>query len=396
MTEPTSQLTSQPFSPPEGLKRLAYGAAAAATVLLGLSVATDLTRSLTNSLVLFVFTVTLGLGCLFLVALEYTVNATWSIPLRRISEHLAGLLPFSLLLALPVLFGLGRLYEWTHGEVMASDPILQAKIPYLNVPFFLARFAIFYLVWFTGYVVLVGGSIRQDRTPDPAFGRRARRFSPVFIILLVITITFASFDWIMSLSPHWYSSIFGIYLLVGAMVAGIALTTLAAATLKLKGFLPAEIGRDHFYNLGALLFALNTAWAYIAFAQFLLIWYGNLPHETVWYAVRSRGGWGTVSGVLIIGHFVVPFLALLSRSAKTDLRRLRWVAAWVLGAHVLDVYWLISPSVRTTGTAIGWQELWIPLAAIALGILVWIRQSKNSPMIPTGDPRLEHALHFHL
>jgi hypothetical protein len=392
----TLQMPSGPFSTPPRLKRLAYGAAVITLILLGLSIVLDPTRSLVNSLVLFIFILTLGLGCLFLVALEFTVNATWSIPLRRISENLAALAPFSLLLALPVLFGLGHLYEWTHGEVVATDPILKGKSGYLNIPFFLVRFAIFYLVWFVGYLVLVGGSRSQDRTANPTFSRRAARFSPVFIILLVITVTFAAFDWIMSLSPHWYSSIFGIYLMVSAMVAGVAATTLVASMLKLEGFLPAEIGPDHFYNLGALLFALNTAWAYIAFAQFLLIWYGNLPHETVWYAVRSRNGWGTLSWILIVGHFIVPFLALLTRSAKTDLRRLRWVATWVLAAHALDMYWLISPSVRATGTPIGWQELWIPFAAFAVGVFVWIRQSTMSPMIPTGDPRLERALHFHL
>jgi hypothetical protein len=258
------------------------------------------------------------------------------------------------------------------------------------------RFALFFTAWIIGYRILVVGSRRQDRGTASGFGPTASKFSPVFMILLVITITFAAFDWIMSLVPHWYSSIFGVYLLVSCMVGGVALTTFVAVLLKMKGYLPAEIGDDHFYNLGALLFALNTAWAYIAFAQFLLIWYANFPHETSWYVARARGGWGIVSWLLIVGHFLVPFVALLTRSAKTDLKRLRWVSLWVLTAHGLDMYWLITPSIRTTGSPLSWQELWLPFAAATVALLTWRAAAARAAVIPVKDPKLESALHFHL
>ncbi|RPJ87170.1 MAG: quinol:cytochrome C oxidoreductase [Acidobacteria bacterium] len=389
-----SRTYTKPFSMPRRLEFLGIGAGAAALLLLATGIWADWTRVLGNSLVLFIFILTLGLGSLFLVTLEYTVNATWSVPFRRISENLAALVPASLILALPMLLGVERLYEWMHPS--PGDAVLAGKSGYLNLPFFMIRFALFFTAWIVGYRILVIGSRRQDQSAGSGFSLTASRFSPVFMILLVITITFAAFDWIMSLVPHWYSSIFGIYLLVSCMVAGVALTTFVAVLLKLKRYLPAEIDSDHFYNLGALLFALNTAWAYIAFAQFLLIWYANLPGETIWYAARARNGWGIVSWLLILAHFLVPFVALLNRSAKTDLKRLRWVSLWVLGAHGLDMYWLITPSIRTSGSPFSWQELWLPFAAAAVLLATWRWAATRAALIPVSDPKLESSLHFHL
>ncbi len=387
---------SQPLQIPETARRKALWLFAASALLAGAAAFSDWSRFLAGSLVLFLFLLTLGLGCLFFVTLEYTVNASWSVPFRRVPEIFAILIPISLLLAWPVVFGIHGLYEWSHAEAVAHDPILQKKELYLNVPFYLLRFTFFYLVWLAGYQLLVRGSFRQDVNGGEAFTKRAFKIGPVFMILFVVSVTFAAFDWVMSLVPHWYSSIFGIYMLVGTMVAGVALTTFVASVLKLQGRLPDSITRDHFYNLGALLFALNTAWAYIAFAQFLLIWYANLPHETIWYHMRGQGGWLGISLVLVIAHFFVPFVALLTRQSKTDLFRLRWVAAWVLITHWLDLYWLVIPSVRNQGPALGWQEIAFPFLAAAIVILVGIWQLSKKPVLAVKDPRLEAGLHFHL
>jgi len=387
---------SEPLQLPESTRRKAVWLFSASALLAGAAAFSDWSRFLAGSLVLFLFLLTLGLGCLFFVTLEYTVNASWSVPFRRIPEIFAILIPISLLLAWPVLFGIHGLYEWSHAEAVAHDPILQKKQLYLNVPFYLVRFAFFYLIWLAGYHLLVRGSFRQDVTGGDAFTKRAFKIGPVFMILFVVSVTFAAFDWVMSLVPHWYSSIFGIYLLVGTMVAGVALTTFVAAVLKIQGRLPDSVGPDHFYNLGALLFALNTAWAYIAFAQFLLIWYANLPQETIWYEMRSRSGWLGVSLVLIIAHFFVPFLALLTRQAKLDLLRLRWVAAWVLATHGLDLYWLVIPSLRREGPAFGWQEIAFPFLAASIVTLVGVWRLARKPVLPIKDSRLEAGLHFHL
>jgi hypothetical protein len=381
---------------PGRLVKAARITAVLALLLLALSALSDGHRFLSNWLVLFLFILTLGIGSLFLVVLEYTVNATWSIPFRRISEHLAALLPVSFFLGIPILFGVYTLFEWTHAEVIATDPILQKKTAYLNIPFFVARFALFYLAWLGAYFVFIRLSRNLDSSGERRFIERANRLAPLALILFAFTLTFAAFDWVMSLDPHWYSTILGIYLMAGAMAAGTALTTLAGASLKKAGMLPDAVGSDHFYNLGALLFALNTFWAYIAFVQFLLIWYGNIPHETAWYALRERFGWPVLTFVLVLAHFVIPFFGLLSRSAKTDLRRLRWVAGFVLLGHGLDLYWIVVPSIRHYDAVFGWQEVGIALAAVSLGLLVWIRRSSRAPLMAVGDPRLKDALHFHL
>jgi hypothetical protein len=386
----------EPTPMPRKLITTASITAVASLLLLALSALSDAHRFLSNWLVLFLFILTLGIGSLFLVVLEYTVNATWSIPFRRISENLAALLPVSLFLGLPILFGLHTLFEWTHAEAVATDPILQKKTAYLNIPFFVIRFALFYIAWLGAYFLFIRLSRRLDASGERRLIQRAQRLAPVTLILFAFTLTFAAFDWVMSLDPHWYSTILGIYLMAGAMAAGTALTTLTSASLKRAGMLPAAVDNDHFYNLGALLFALSTFWGYIAFVQFLLIWYGNIPHETAWYALRGRFSWPVLTFVLVFSHFLVPFFGLLSRSAKTNMRRLTWVAAFVLLGHGVDMYWIVVPSIRHYDAVFGWQEVGIALAAVAIGLSVWIRRSSRAPLVAVGDPRLEEALHFHL
>jgi len=382
---------------PSGLRRAALVSSVLGGLLLVAAALTDLDRFLANWLVLFVFVLSAGLGALFLVALEYTINARWSVPFRRISEHLAALVPVSLVLAVPVLLGMHQLYEWTHAEVVAGDPVLARKTAYLNVPFFLGRLGACFLLWLLFYWLFVGLSRRQDETGDQGLTWRGIRLGPPFLIVFGITMSFAAIDLLMSLAPHWFSTIFGPCVAIGAVVAGLALTTLVSVLLRMKGLLPDAVGPDHFYNLGGLLFGLNTLWAYMAFAQFLLIWYGNLPGEMAWYLERYEGGWFTVSLLMIVVHFVVPFLALLSRSAKMDLKRLRWVSIWILAARGLDLYWIVLPSVpHLRGGPFSWMDLGFPLVALGLGLFVWLWRTARAPLVAVGDPRLDAGLAFHL
>ena len=393
----TIPVVSGPTPMPRKLRRIGAIALALGVLLVVPAALVDLDRFLANWLVLFVFVLNAGMGALFLVALEYTVNARWSVPFRRICEHLAGLVPASLILVIPVLLGLHHLYEWTHVEVVAGDPILARKAAYLNIPFFLGRLAMYFLVWLLFYRLFVSLSLEQDRTGDQKLTWRGIRLGPVFMIVFAITMSFAAIDLLMSLSPHWFSSIFGPYVALGSVVAGLALITLVSAQLKMKELLPEAIGPDHFYNLGALLLGLNTLWVYMAFAQFLLIWYSNLPVELAWFVRRQEGGWLLLSLSLIVIHFVVPFLALLSRSAKMDLQRLRWVSIWILAAHGLHLYWIVLPSVpHLRGGPFSWMDLGFPLVALGLGIFVWLWRTSRAPLVAARDPRLEAGLGFHL
>ncbi len=360
----------------------------------------DPTRALADFLVLYAFILTAGVGSLFLVALEYTVHARWSVPFRRISEHLSALIPVSLIFVIPLLAGMGTLYEWTHADAVASDYLLQKKVAYLNMPFFLGRLAFYYVVWVGAWLFFTRGSAAQDVTGDPAFTFRARKAAPAVLILFAVTTTFAAIDFIMSLTPHWYSTSMGVYFFSGAIVIGFALTTFVASSLKVRGMLPEELGKDHFYNLGAMLFAMNVFWAYIAFTQYMLIWYGNLPDELSWYNLRGSAGWVAVGVVLIAGHFLIPFGALLSRAAKRDYGRLRWVSAWLILMHWFDLMYMTIPSVPTqSGYPMRMLCLldygYLVFGVGVMGLIWWWRVTKTA-LLPEGDPRFEAGMEFHL
>lgn len=260
-----------------------------------------------NWILWFLFLLTIGLGSLFLVALEHVVGAKWSIPLRRVPERLSSLALLMGPASLIALLSLRFLYPWTNPEA-ALDPVLAGKAVWLNVPFFSFRVVLCAGLWLLAYRIMVSGSLKQDLSQDPGFNLRARRFAPLFMIIFGITITVVAFDWISSLEPTWYSDIFGVYLFAGTFLAGLAATTLALLYVKSRGRLQ-EVGPDHMYNLGGFLFAFTVFWSYIGFAQYMLMWYANLPEEVFWYKERLEGGWGTILLVLAAFHFLVPFFS---------------------------------------------------------------------------------------
>jgi hypothetical protein len=288
---------------------------------------------------------------------------------------------------------LPELYPWTSPENL-KDPIIAGKAVWLNVPFFAARVVACLGLWLLAHRIFVGGSLRQDVDGNPRFTLRARRFAPVFMAIFGITITILAFDWISSLEPAWYSDIFGVYVFAGTFLAGLAATTLALLYLMARGKLPG-IGPDHIYNLGGFLFAFTVFWSYIGFAQYMLMWYANLPEEVFWYQERFDGLWGALVLVLVALHFVVPFFILIPRAAKSDPRRLIWVATFMLLAHWLDLYWLIFPVLRK-GPVFSWPELSFGLFFVSAGLL-WIRRamSRGADM-PVRDPFLREGLEFRL
>jgi hypothetical protein len=346
-----------------------------------------------NWILWFLFLLTIGLGSLFIVALEHVVGAKWSIPLRRIPERLSSLALLMGPASLIALLSLRFLYSWTKPESM-HDPILAGKAAWLNIPFFSLRVVLCAGLWFLAYWILVAGSLKQDRKRDPRFNLRARRFAPLFMIIFGITITVAAFDWISSLEPTWYSDIFGVYVFAGTFLAGLAATTLALLYVKSRGRLQ-EIGPDHMYNLGGFLFAFTVFWSYIGFAQYMLMWYANLPEEVFWYKERLQGVWGLILLVLAVFHFLVPFFILIPRDAKSNPRFLFWTAAIVLFSHWLDLYWMIFPVLRR-GPLFGWPEFCFGLFFISGGLL-WVRRRMDQrPDMPTGDPFLREGLEFRL
>jgi len=365
-------------------------------LLIILTFVLDKDRGMFNYLVMYMFILSIGLGSLALVALEYLAGAVWSTPFRRVSEFLASVVPLLLLLVIPILFGLHDLYHWTHKEVVETDPILQGKEPYLNVGFFLIRVFAFIAIWILFYIFLIRNSQKQDETRDVKHTTRNIKLSTVFIPIFVITITFTAIDFMMSLEPHWFSTIFGVYYFSGTIVASFAAITLVSVLLKENGYLNPRIKDEHFHSMGTYMFGFNIFWAYIAFSQYLLIWYADMPEESFWYLTRWTGSWKFVSIALFIIHFAIPFIVLLPKSMKTNLRTLKIMAVWLLFAHFLDLYWLIIPTYSGSGAVFGWMEIGFPLAAVGLIMLVFSFRAKKVNMMPIGDPKLERGLDLHI
>lgn len=350
-------------------------------------------RFWTDWLIWFVILVCLALGALFITALQHITGATWSVPLRRAPERLAALTPWLVPVALVALFSLPVLFSWTQPGA-AADPAIALKMSWLNYPFFIARLVLCVAVWVASYRILVAGSVRQDRTRDPAATVKLRRFAPIFMILLALTLTAFAFDWVSSLEASWYSDIFGVYLFAGAVTSAIAATALIVIHLHRRGRLPG-VTEDHLYNLGGLLFGFTIFWGYIAFSQYLLQWYANLPAEAFWFHQRTTGAMQGVFILLGIGHFFVPFLALVTRRAKQSWRRLWWVSLWVLFMEVVDIFWLVSP-VQGRGLHVGWPEASFAAFFLAGALLVVGRALRMGEDTPVGDPFLGDGLHFHL
>jgi hypothetical protein len=341
----------------------------------------------------FLFVLTVGIGALFLVALNWLVGARWSVPLRRATERVSSLVVLAAPLAAIGLFALPVLYPWTFPQA-ANNPAIVAKSAWLNVPFFAGRAIGCAALLVLFFALFVGGSVRQDRTKDPALSVRAKRLSAPFMFVFAITITVVAFDWISSLVPEWYSDIFGVYLFAGTFLAGLAASSLAAIFLLSRGRLPG-VRPDHLYNLGGLMFAFTVFWSYIAFAQYMLIWYANLPEEVVWYKQRIEGPWLVVVLALAVVHFVIPFFVLLGKDQKSDVRTLGAASICLLAAHLLDLYWMVFPAIGAA-PVFGWPEASFALLFVGVG-LSWVRRSMGwGADVPVGDPLLHEGLEIHL
>lgn len=381
---------------PSGFGKAGIALFAIGLVLVIISYFVDATRSSFNNLILLMFLSSIGVGSLFLVAVEYLAGAVWSTPFRRIPEFLGAILFILPLIAIPIYFNLHDMFHWTHTEDVVSDEILKGKSGYLNVQFFTIRIIAIFLIWMLFYVLFTKRSRKQDITGDQKLTTANIKTSAVFMPIFAITITLASIDWIMSLEPHWFSTIFGVYYFAGTILAAIAVATYLVVYLNEKGIFVKGIKTDHYYSFGALMFAFVNFWAYIAFSQFLLIYYANLPEETYWYLDRWEGSWLIASIILIVVHFVVPYFGLVSQPSKTNPKRLKFMAIWILVAHMIDLYWLIMPTYSKDSVPFGWMELGFPLLAFGIMVIIFGWKAKKENIIPIGDPKLKRGLDFRL
>jgi hypothetical protein len=345
-------------------------------------------------LVSFLFFLSLALGALFFVLIQYASQGGWGIVLRRIGETIFAMLPVMAALFIPLLLGLRDLYSWTVPGAAEHDALLRWKAPYLNVPFFLIRAALYFGIWSFIALLYYRGSRGQDVTGDPKVSARLRRLAGPAIIVLALTQTFASIDWIMSLTPHWYSTMFGVYFFAGSFVGFIALLSVVSAAMRGAGLLDTVISAEHLQDIGKFLFAFTAFWAYIAFSQFFLMWYANLPEETIWFKPRIEGSWLPVSLLLMAGHFVAPFFYLMGRRVKRNGATLAVGGAWVLAMHFLDLYWQVMPTLHPEGlrpSALDVAAL-VAIGGCFVAAASWLM--RRQALVPMRDPRLAESLAF--
>ena len=379
---------------PASVTRLGWILLIAGVAIAALGYIVDARRMAFDNIIGYLFLASVAAGSVFLVALEYIGGAVWSVPTRRVNEFLGALVLLLPLIALPMFFHLHDVYHWTHEEVVAADKLLAGKSPYLNVNFFVLRFVLIFAVWSLFHFLFTRNSTKQDTTKDQKLTTINIRLAAVFMPVFAISLTLTAVDWAMSLEPHWSSTIFGVYYFSGTVLAALSAATYIIIKLHEYGYLP-KVQRDSFYSLGALMFAFINFWAYIAFSQFLLIWYADLPEETVWFMSRWRNGWEYVSILLIVVHFAIPYFALLTQDSKMDLKRLKLMAIWILFAHLLDLYWLVMPT-YSENVSFSWTEFGFPILLVGLVMVVLSFKMKRNNLVPVGDPKLARGLSFRL
>jgi hypothetical protein len=365
-----------------------------AAIAMGFFLPEGLNRFFHSYLVSYMFVLSLSLGALFFVMLQHLTHAGWSVVVRRLAEMVAANIPMLVVLFIPVLLGMGYLFHWIHPEVVAADPLLQSKKPYLNIPFFFVRCIAYFAIWWLLSWTMLDKSVKQDETGDPNLTLKMEKVSTFGMILFGLSLTFAAFDWLMSLTPHWYSTMYGVYYFAGSLCGFIALMIILSFLLQKKGCLLHAITREHYHDLGKLLFAFLFFWAYIGFSQYMLMWYANLPEETLWILHRQEGQWKWVSLLLLFGHFVIPFLGLLSRYPKRRKAVLCGWAVWMLLMHYIDLYWLVMPQFQQGTVPLHVIDLatFAGVAGLYVAGLVYI--AKKRSLLAIKDPRLQESLTF--
>lgn len=340
------------------------------------------------------FVISLGVGSLAWLMILHVSGAVWSQAVRRLLENLTRPLAWYLLLFIPVAMNLNRIYVWTDSSRRRTDAELMRKAMWLNPPLFDVRSAFYLASWAILAGLLWRGSMRQDATGDWKLIGRMRRTSMWGLILLGLTTSFFSFDWLMSLDPHWSSTMFGVYFWAGSLVGSLSTLILLTLVLRATGRLDGLVTIEHMHELGKLLIGFVIFWAYIAFCQYLLIWYANFPEETRWYVIRRSGSWNTLSWSLLFGHFVTPFFLLLPRANKRDPFWLGFIATLVLVFHFADLYWLVMPTLDPESFEPHWLDFSVAAALIFFCCAIVAHACRTRPSVPIGDLRLTESLAF--
>jgi len=340
----------------------------------------------------YLFWLSMALGSFTIIMIHHLTSGDWGVLLRRPLEAGALTLPLLALLFIPLVFGLPYIYEWARPAAVAADELLQHKQSYLNVPFFLLRALFYFICWIGIAWLLSRWSLEQDRTGNPALLPRLQKLSAGGLVLFGLTVTFAFIDWIMSLSPHWYSTIYSVMVATGAILQAFAFVIIVVYLLAERGLLGTLVTPKLFNDFGSLLFAFVMLWAYMAFSQFLLIYSGNLTEEIPWYIRRLEGGWKWVALAIVLFSFALPFALLTSRELKRNARLVAGVSVVMVGIRMVDIFWLVAPEFHAGGLSIHWLDLATLVSIGGLWVAAYIWLLKRHPLLPMRDPRLVQLL----
>lgn len=353
----------------------------------------DMTQALRSYLLGFMYWAGIPIGCLGILMLQYIIHGNWGVITRRILEAASRTIWVVAFGFVPLLAGAEYLYPWLHAD--PNDAILAHKAPYLNFTFFGARAIIYFALFSLMAYMLNKWSAEQERTGSFDLLNTMQRFSAPMMVIYALAVSFAGIDWVMSLDPHWFSTIFGLLVFEGWGLAAFAFVIVMMAWLRKREPMNHVYGATHFHDIGKLMLALVMVWAYFNFSQFLIIWSGNIPEETPWYLARMSGGWGAMGLFLIVFHFALPFLLLLSRDLKRNPRWLVIVAVWVLIIRLVDFYYNIGPTASHGGEAhftLSWMDLAAPIGIGGIWLYFFFNELQKRQLLPVGDPYLEEAI----
>jgi hypothetical protein len=386
-----------PFTGGRRFQNVAGAVGIAGLALTALGAAVDVRHALFSYLTAYVTLVGIAVGALILLGTFHASNAKWPVVCRRFIETMAASIPVFLVLFIPIALGMRQLFPWTDPSRLPEElrETVQWRAPYLNTSFFLVR-AVFYLaLWWVIAHLLRAWSVKQDAAGGVTLTVWQRRLGAGSLPFLAITMSFASFDWMLSLDARFYSTIFAVYWFAGSFMATFAVVIIAATITRSdpQGF-GRQMNADHFHALGKFMFAFVAFWAYMAFSQYMLIWIANIPEETAWYLVRTRGSWRWVFVFLVVFKFLVPFFVLLSRDLKRNPRALSLVAGWLLFTQWVDVYWLVMPQLSPQGIRPSWTDLTAlaGVGGVAVAYIVW--RMRGTAPVPLKDPYLEASLRY--
>jgi hypothetical protein len=340
-----------------------------------------------------------SLGSLALLMVQHLTGGAWGMVIRRILEAGSRTLPYMAVLFIPILFGVPALYEWDDASKLAHDVVLQKKHLYLNAPFWISRVVIYFLIWNLLMYLLNTWSKQEDTEGGFKYATKMEKLSAPGIVIYVFTITFAVTDWVMSLTPHWFSTIFGFLTVVSQ---GLSIYCFSVTVLALLSTVPPMshvVTKKHLHDLGKLMLAFVMLWAYMSFSQLLIIWSGNLPEEITWYLARLNNGWQYVALILLVFQFVVPFLILLSQTIKRNPKTLASLAVFIIAVRIIDVFWLVEPNFNTAGFHVSWLDFAAPLAVGGIFVALFLMELAKRPLMPLGAPDLQktlaHGRHSH-